>query len=563
MKIEKDEEGGIVIEVSRFMQWTLIVLVGGLAGVGIWKLVLMRKETPPPRAYVPPAPLVEPTPDPEPPSDLLASEQAAGVKDEGINIEKLSTADQAAMESNFQEWLSSGVFEPESESIPLFRSLIEQSVKVAPNRSLRFYDHLDNQQQRLFALEELYQLWFRKDFAAAAASLSTVENTNLQRNYFRAAIEELAQTDPKAALGHAKAAKPEWFENTRPGIYRALFRVWGKKNASEATGNLAGLPADARRESVQGIALGRIDLGWPEAFSWAQGLSGADRETGLGTVVDLGIHLATSKAASALGSMPEGNFKHHLQRALQVKQIALSLPSGERDRVVLRLYRSHEPYNDFHGLAAISNALENEDLRDRYTRLLRFRQPSFADTTLREQSYCLMISVPNFKPEPFENLLDKSRKALAAGHAKDAYEFAKLYLIRNPEDLEAKEAMIEVAKAKKDWLGPKAEILDKVKFKPTKQEKISLKSFLEDIANHVASSQNVRPDVLIFWGISGLPLDTTITIDQSEEITAREALESVNEIVGLTVSAEEFGILAYGYDDAETSYLFANPAEVD
>lgn len=565
--IERDDDGSLVIEISPTMRLVALASVMILVGVVIWWLAIakeqaqQRKMSRVPQDIIKEEEFAEDKPD-----ALMKVEEVVGVSPHSLlSIERVAGADREELEKIFNDIMSQGLPRLDSEEAQLFNGLIERSAEIAPNRSLRFYDMLEGNNQRPYAINQLYKTWIGLNPLEALETAKLVEEP-LRFHTLARDLPALAETRPKDAFDAALITRGDYFTHVRPDFVRPVTRIWARNAFSEAEKAVFGLSNLAeRKEAVQGLALAKLDQSseWENAYEWATGLGNSeDRLWARLTLVELGIHKDYEGVSEAAGNFSNQSLKQHLLRLMEAKRLALEISPGERHEKTWQIYRSTDPY-DAHGRLCVLNTLENVGEREFEAITLRSRWPEIAEMTFVADGYLLYGGVPLDIPQkPLVNLLERGDRALSEGDLESSRQDFLTYLHYNPGHEDVDPYFTRWSKEAGTWLGNDAVILDEV-IVPANviPETSDFFVVMDNLAKEYEKETDKKLDFYIFEAISGRKPETLYAWGEHGDVSLREALDVLTSYSGLTVHHKEYGIVGYYWRDEDIAMSMGTSIE--
>ena len=565
----RDEDGTLVITISQTMRLVILASAMMLAVIAIWWVVLRKEQT---RVWAPsgaPGDIIksEDFADDEP-DPLLAVESRAGVSPHSLlTIEGVAGADRDELEKIFDEILSDGLPDLQSEEAQLYDSLIARSAEIAPNRSLRFYDKLEGGNQRPYSISQLYKKWVKLNPEEAIETAKLLEEP-LRFHILSRDLLALAETKPGKAFSTALLTRTDYFKYVRPDFVRSVVRTWSRialAQAEKAAFELS--ETTGRREAVQGLALGVLDRSqaWADAYKWAGKLSQSQDRLWAGlAVVEMGLHRFPEEVRGAIDDFPHQALKQHLLRCAEAKRLAMKGDPQKRLELTTHLFRSTDPY-DFHGRLCVLNTFEDQMLREYEGIQLRTRWPQLGEVTYLADGYLLCSDVPpEIRQEPLVNLLARGDLALAKGDLKSSHRDFLTYLHYNPHLEDADPYLTRWSRNANTYLGPDASLLDDVIVAANSvPEDTNFHQAMRAIQKQFQNQAGRALELYIFEAISGRELlENIFAWGDYPDTSARQALDALTINSGLTIYHKDYGIVGYYFRDQDVAMMMGTPPEL-
>lgn len=564
--VERDEEGTIVIEISPTMRLVALSGVMIFVGVVVWWIAIEKEQEKLRKMSRVPGNILKPEEYTDEPDVLMGVEESIGVSPHSLlTIERLAGADREALETIFEEILNEGLPDLTSEEAQFYNSLIARSAEIAPNRSLRFYDMLEGGNQRSYSISQLYKKWITIRPLEAMETAKLVEEP-LRFHMLSRDLLALAETRPSDAFEAALITRTDYFEHVVPDYIRPVVRLWGKSAFSAAEKSALELTYETgRKDAVQGLALAKLDQSssWSDAYQWASDLANSqDRLWAQLTIAELGVHRHPDEAIDAVNNFPNLSLKKHLLRLVEAKRKALEYAPGDRRLKTWQLYRSTDPY-DAHGRLCVANAFESIAEREKEAIYLRSRWRALRNTTFIADGYLLSGDVHLDVPEsPLVNLLDRGDDSLNKDDLDAARADFLTYLHYNPAETDVDPYFTRWSKKANTWLGKDASILDEVTVPAAVvPEETPFFDVMEGLSKRYEEVTGSQLEFMVFEAISGKKPEILFAWGEHEEVSLREAIDTLTLYTGLTVRQKEYGIVCYYWRDEDVAMSMGSTIE--
>lgn len=565
---ERDEDGTLVIEISPTMR--LVALAGAMifVGLAVWWVAIDREQEKQRRISRVPGNIL-PTDQfaEDKPDQLMSPEQSIGVSPYSLlSIESVAGADREELEKIFDEILERGLPDLQSEEAQLYNGLIARSAEIAPNRSLRFYDMLEGGNQRAYSISQLYKRWIELKPTEAVETAKLVEEP-LRFHTLSRDLLLLAENNPNEALQAALLTRNDYFQHVEPDFIRPVVRTWGMDSFDAAEEAAMDIPmGEGRKEAIQGLALAKLDIEsqWSQAYQWASNLGNSqDRLWTQLTIVEMGIHRGVEDTEDAVNNFSNLSLKKHLLRLVEARRLAQAYPEEERHRQTWILFRSTDPY-DQHGRLCVLNAMENPQEREREAIRLRSRWPEVGAGTFVADAYLLTSEVNTKIPAGrLVNRLERGSELLANGDLDASRADFLTYLHYNPGQPELDPYFTEWSKKAGTWLGPGATKLDEISVPATVvQPDTDFFEVMGNLAKRYAEQTDDEMEFIVFEAISGTKPTPLFAWGEHEEVSLREAIDSLTNYSGMIIEHKEYGVVCYHWRDEDIAMSMGSPIEL-